>query len=142
MPLITRSVTPLIVTSSGSDLTSIISGLEDASGLTIFVTTSIAGTGMTVLISHFDPLYDTTRLNISTSAYNIDSTNLIISTGFSALMAAEQTSSQTLSTGALTIPKGMAWTISDPTFRSLRLGTSQGETSGTIVAWAVKGLYI
>lgn len=106
------------VTSSGSLLTNELSLLNDAADITIMITSSVATAAST--------------FNLQVNCYDdvLRGQNVVASSVF-------YTVSQPLSTPVAIAP-GQAYSVSAAAWQRMRILTSGGETSGTVVGFATK----
>lgn len=122
LPVLTAAAT------SANANTNAIGGLDDASSITIYMVSTAAaastGTGLGLAVSQFDP-------------HTSDPTGVTQSTGFHLL------SSTIFSSGTgLVTSSGYAITITNISFRGLRITGLTSATSGEKIAWATKQIEV
>lgn len=122
MPITVRDLIPLTPTSSGSTVSIGIGHLDDASSITIFFTSSAAGssTAALVQISQFDPsdLFPTVGTNQSSAFYTVSSSAPITSSG------------------------PFAISLTNISFRGFRLSAITSFTSGEVIAFVSKQITV
>lgn len=124
MSYIVRDLTPLKATSSASTVTNGIGHLDDASSITLFITSSYSGssTGAVIQISQFDPSDPLPISGVSQS------------TGWYAL--------STASVGQIT-SSGTTIALSNISFRGLRIGTMTSSTAAAdVIAYVSKQITV
>lgn len=125
MPSQVRDLTSLVPTSSGSTVATAIGHLDDASSITIFVTSSAnAASSFTLQISQFDPADSSGLLSGIT-----ESTNFF-------------TYGATTTGGVVTFTSGASITIDKISFRGLRLSSLTSANGGEIIAFVSKQISV